>query len=156
MLKKLNVFVFTAILAANFSMINSAAFAAKAQPAVVYTDVAPLELVANPAGYVNKKVKINATFDKFSTIGLDYKPALKDSKKYISFLIRRPDVSNVIPLSEMKIVIQREKAEKLVDLESGDKIEISGSVFSSALNDPWVEVDNVKILSIKPKKTTTK
>ena len=53
----------------------------------------------------------------------------------------------------MKIVIQREKAEKLLDLESGDKIELTGSVFSSALNDPWVEVDSVKILSVKQKKT---
>lgn len=154
MLKKLNVFVFTALLVANFSMINAEVFASKAPNPVVYTDVAPLELVANPSNYLNKKVDINATFDKFSTMGLDYKPALRDSKKYIGFLIRRPDVSNVIPLSEMKIVISREKAEKLVDLESGDKIEFTGSVFSSALNDPWIEVDSVKILSIKPKKTT--
>ncbi|MEI7474760.1 MAG: hypothetical protein WCK67_08265 [bacterium] len=153
MLKKLNVFVFTALLTANISMVNAAAVAEKAVPASAYKEVAPLELVAKPADYLNKKIKINGTFDKFSTLGLDYKPAFRDSKKYISLLIRRPDVSNVIPLSEMKIVIQREKAEKLLDLESGDKIELTGSVFSSALNDPWVEVDSVKILSVKQKKT---
>ena len=44
------------------------------------------------------------------------------------------------------------KKEKLIDLESGDKIEIKGTVFSTALGDPWVDVDEVKILEPKPAK----
>ncbi|MCK7484454.1 MAG: hypothetical protein MZU97_02065 [Bacillus subtilis] len=100
---------------------------------------------------------MRATFERFSTLGLDYKPAFRDSKKYISFLIRRTDVTDhSIPLSELKLIIAREKAEKLIDLESGDKIEITGEVFSTALNDPWVEVESIKIISPKVKNVSDK
>lgn len=156
MFKKMNALVLTALLAANIAMTGTYAIAAQTDTNATYNEVSPIEVVESPSVYKNKKIKINATFDKFSTLGLDYKPAFKDSKKYISFLIRRPDVSNVIPLSEMKIFIDRDKAEKLVDLESGDKIEFVGTVFSTALNDPWVEVDSVKILSIKNKEKANK
>ena len=53
-----------------------------------YQCVKPLDVVANPDMYLNKKIKFRAAFDKFSTLGLDYKPALRDSQKYISFLIK--------------------------------------------------------------------
>jgi len=116
--------------------------------------VNPLEVVSSPQSFLNQKIEMTATFDKFSLLGLDYKPAFRDSKNYISFLIRRPDVQNNtdVPLSEMKLIIKRDKAEKLTDLESGDKIEITGKVFSTAMNDPWIDVDNIKILNAKPKK----
>ncbi len=69
-----------------------------------YVCVKPLDVVANPDMYLNKKIKFRAAFDKFSTLGLDYKPALRDSQKYISFLIKRDDVTDhTIPLSEMRI-----------------------------------------------------
>ncbi len=123
----------------------------------IYIQVAnPIDIVNNSSEYLYKKVRLNAVFDKFSTLGLDYKPAMRSSEDYISFLIRRPDVtgSNVIPLSEMKLIISRDKAEKLlIDVESGDKVEFTGLVFSNALNDPWIEVDNVKILNPKKKQT---
>ena len=83
-----------------------------------YITVAPLELVAAPSKYLNKNVKFKATFDKFSTLGLDYKPAYRDSQKYISFLIKRDDVTDhTIPLAEMKIFIKRSEAEKFIDLD---------------------------------------
>lgn len=124
---------------------------------IEYKTAAPLEIVAQPQSYLHKKVKMTATFNKFSTLGLDYTPAFKDSQKYISFLIKRDDsADHTIPLSEMKIIIQRDKAEKLMDLENGDKIEFSGEVFSTALNDPWIEVDNLKILTPKEKKVAQK
>jgi len=122
-----------------------------------YKQINALELVDKPQSYLNQKIKINATFDKFSTLGLDYKPAMREAKNYISFLIKRPDVtSNNIPLSELKLIIKREKAEKLIDLESGDKIEFTGNVFSNALNDPWVDVDNIKVLTSKTKTVSSK
>jgi hypothetical protein len=113
-----------------------------------------LEIVANPDKYLNKKVKIKAKFDKFSTLGLDYKPAYKSSEKYITFLIKRDDVINhTVPLSEMKNFIDRETAEKYIDLKSGDDIEYYGTVFSTALSDVWINVEKFTVLK-KQEKTT--
>ncbi len=126
----------------------------QASQAVNYQTVDPMELVANPKNYLNKNIEITALFDKFSTIGLDYPPVNKSSKDYISFMIKRPDVQSKdysIPYSEIKFIIKRDKAEKLIDLESGDKIKITGKVFSDALGDPWVDVDEVKVLEAKTK-----
>lgn len=125
----------------------------KAVKDIEYTNVPSLEVVARPNEYLNKDIKIIAIFNKFSTLGLDYKPAFRDSKEYISFLIKRDDVKkHTIPLSELKIFIKRKKAEKLIDLESGDKIEIKGKVFSTALGDTWMDATEVKILEAKKKK----
>lgn len=117
------------------------------QPAIIVT---PLDVVANPAEYLNKNIKMDATFDKFSTLGLDYKPALRKSEDYISFLIRRDDVlDHVMPLAEMKLFLKRKVAEKYIDLESGDKINIEGKVFSTAMSDPWIEVTKLTVISSK-------
>lgn len=119
------------------------------------TPVKAIDLVKSPQTYLNKNVKITAVFDKFVTIGLDYKPAFRDSKDYISFLIRKDEIQgHVIPLSELKILISRKVAEEqLSKIESGDKIEIEGKVFSTALGDPWVEACKVTVLCQKEKKT---
>jgi len=117
--------------------------------------VNPLDLVARPNFYLNKTVRIKAKFDKFSTLGLDYKPAMKSSEKYISFLIQRPDITDHnIPLSELKIFLDRTEAEKYIELNSGDTVEFTGKVFSTALGDPWLEVTNFKVLSTKAKTET--
>ena len=123
-----------------------------------YISTSSLEIVANPAKYLNKHVKVKATFDKFSSLGLDYKPAFRSSEKYISFLIKRDDVTtHTIPLSEMKIFLPRSEAEKYIDLEAGDLIEFNGFVFSTALGDPWIEVEKFTVLTTKPKdKNSTK
>ena len=39
-----------------------------------YVAVSSLNVVNNPSAYLNKKIKFRAAFDKFSTLGLDYKP----------------------------------------------------------------------------------
>lgn len=118
----------------------------------VYIETKSLDIVANPAKYLNKKVKIIAKFDKFSTLGLDYKPAFRSSDKYIGILIKRDDVTNhTVPLSEMKIFLPRDEAEKYVDLEAGDVIEINGVVFSDALGDAWVDVKKFAVISSKSK-----
>ena len=118
-----------------------------------YVSVSPLQIVQQPKFYLGKNVKFRAKFDKFSTIGLDYKPAFRSSEKFISLLIQRPDVAgNDIPLSELKIFVDRENAEKNIDLNSGDEIELSGYVFSIALGDPWMSVDDFKVLKTTPAK----
>ena len=126
------------------------------QPVVAYTSVNALDVVANPYSYLNKNIKIKAKFDKFSTLGLDYAPAMRSSEKYISFLIQRPDITNHnIPLSELKIFLDKDIAEKNIDLDAGDEVEFTGRVFSTALGDPWMDVDNFKVLTKKePKKDT--
>ncbi len=122
-----------------------------------YMQVQPLEMVKNPSFYLNKYVKIKGKFDKFSTLGLDYKPAMKSSEDYITFLIQRPDVTDHnIPLSELKIFLKRAEAEKHIDLNAGDEVEFTGKVFSTALGDVWVDVEQFKVLTAKPKETDKK
>ena len=119
-----------------------------------YIPVKSLDLVNNPNAYLHKRVRLSAKFDKFSSLGLDYKPAFRSSDKYITFLIRRDDCSNDVPLSELKNIMKREIAEKYIDLETDDVIEYSGLVFSNALGDVWLDVENFRIVSSKQKKDT--
>ena len=112
-----------------------------------------LDIVNNPAKYLNKRVLIQATFDKFSTLGLDYNKALRPSAKYIGILIQRDDIiDHNIPLSEMKLFMKKELAEKHIDLDTGDKIEITAREFSTALNDPWLDIENLTVLKKVAKK----
>ena len=115
---------------------------------VQYANVNVLELVANPSRYLYRNVRIRAKFDKFSTLGLDYPPVNRPHEKYISFLIQRPDITNHnIPLSELKIFLKKEVAEKNIDLDAGDEIEFTGKVFSIALGDPWMDVTDFKVVN---------
>ncbi len=115
-----------------------------------------LMIVANPEKFLNKTVKMQATFDKFSTLGLDYSKALRKSTDYIGILIQRDDViDHNIPLSEMKLFLTKTMAEKHIDLDTGDKIEITAKVFSTALNDPWLDITDLKVIS-KAKKDDEK
>ena len=71
-----------------------------------YLDTNSLAIVENPTLFLNKNVSFQATFDKFATLGLDYTPAMRESQKYISFLIKRDDVKDhTIPLSFLKVVL---------------------------------------------------
>ena len=129
--------------------------APKAQYDVI-VNATSLNIVANPNKYLNKTVKMQATFDKFSTLGLDYNKALRPSTKYIGILIQRDDVVNHnIPLSEMKLFLTKELAEKHIDLDTGDKIELTGTVFSTALGDPWIDVKSLNVIK-KVKKEENK
>ena len=112
--------------------------------------VKPLTVVNSPKTYLDKSIIMEAKFDKFSTLGLDYKPAFKSSEDYISFLIKRDDTSFNIPLSEMKLFIKRSTAEKFIDLKTNDEVEIRGVVFSDALGDAWVDVNELKITKKAP------
>ena len=125
---------------------------ANTQQATVSNYVNSLDVVAAPAKYLNKKVTIKGRFDKFSTLGLDYAPAMRSSEEYISFLIQRDDIrDHNIPLSELKIFIKRTEAEKYIDINAGDEIEFTGTVFSNALGDAWVDAETFKVINKKPK-----
>ena len=115
------------------------------------TEASPLQIVANPGRYLNKTVIMNAKFDKFTTLGLDYKKAMRDSQKYIGFLIQRDDIKDHnIPLSELKMFMTRSYAEKFIDLNTGDKIKIRGKVFSTALGDAWIDILDINIIEKAP------
>ncbi len=125
------------------------------QPAAVQLDtmnVRPLDVVNSPKLYLNKTITMNAKFDKFSTLGLDYKPAFKSSEDYISFLIKRDDTNYDIPLSEMKLFLKREEAEKFIELKTDDEISITGVMFSDALGDAWVDVKSLTVVKKAPEK----
>lgn len=119
-----------------------------AAPQAQYLTVNPLELVSNPYKFSKRNIQFKAKFDKFSTLGLDYPAALRPHEKYISILIQRPDITNHnIPLSELKIFLTKEVAEKNIDLSAGDEIQLKGKIFSTALGDPWMDVDDIKIIN---------
>lgn len=135
------------ILGFNYFSYNSSVAADVTKP------VSPIEVVNCPSKYLNKNITFDAEFVSFSALGLDYKPAFRESTKYIGVLINRSDsVNHVIPLSEMKIFLARDMAEKNIELEAGDKIRISGTVFSTALGDPWVDVKSFTVLTKKESK----
>ncbi len=109
--------------------------------------VKPIDVVNNPSKYMHKRISMTSRFSKFATLGLDYKPAFRSSDNYISFVFLRDDSANNIPLSELKMFIQRKTAEKLPDIKEGDKVKVVGTVFSNALGDAWVDIENFTVLS---------
>jgi hypothetical protein len=125
--------------------------AAPSAPPTLALAVTPIDLVRNPAQYLNKTVKFEGEFTGFTGLGLDYSKALRPAKDFVGLLVRRPDVRNhIIPLSELKMFYPRTKSEAITTLESGDQVSITGTVFSTALGEPWVEVSQ---LTITHKKT---
>lgn len=118
--------------------------------------IPPLVIVKSPKEFLNKTITMNAKFDKFSTLGLDYKSAFRSSEDYISFLIKRDDTTFDIPLSEMKLFIKRTAAEKFIELKTNDEIQIEGKVFSDALGDPWIEVTKLTLIKKAPDKDGVK
>ena len=118
-------------------------------------DVNALTLVSKPKTYMGKNVKFKSNFFAFSNLALNYKPAFRSQKKYISFLVYRPKTK--IPLSELKLAmkIPKEKDPRnkmLTTLQDGDTVEITGKVFSTALDEPWIDVLNLKKLASAKKK----
>lgn len=133
-------------------IIPAATKAIATAPAKAYEAVNPVIMVSNPKPYMNKNVKFKAKFDKYSTLGLDYKPAFRSSEKFITVLIQRNDVlTHNVPLSELKIFLDRKEAEKHIDLNSGDEIEIAGHVFSNALGDVWMDTEKFTVISTQAK-----
>lgn len=110
-------------------------------------------LLEKPFDYVSKKIKFRGKFSSFTTLALDYPPALRKSKDYISICIFRTD--SMIPLSELKLAYPVKDAKEnpvIRDLEEGDLLEIYGDVFSAALDEPWVDIAHIKKLESALKK----
>lgn len=121
-----------------------------------YAQISPLELLKKPEAYLNQQVEFVGVFNRFSDTGLDYKKAFRDSRDYVSLFILRPDVEpHLIPLSELKLFFPRKKSDDVTNLEGGDTIRIRGKVFSSSLDEPWVDITDIKILQ-KTKESTKK
>ena len=100
--------------------------------------------------YIGKNIKFNAKFFAFSSLALDYKPAMRPSKSYLSFLILRPEAH--VPYSEIKLAmpIPKEKDPEstvLTSLKDGDEVEVIGKVFATPMDEPWVDVLRLKKLS---------
>ena len=111
------------------------------------------QVVDKPHDYLNKNIKFSAAFANYTNVGLDYKPALKPAKSNLSFFVYRQ--GSHVPLSEMKLdmPIPKEKDPEntmLAQLKDGDTVEVIGHVFSTALDDPWVEVLRLKKTASAP------
>ena len=114
-------------------------------------------LLSNPQEYLGKKIKIRGKFSSFSTLALDYPPALRSSKEYISLCLFRND--SKIPLGELKLAFPVEEAKEdpiIRDLQEGDVLELYGQVFSTALEEPWVDILSLKKIASAPSKTKEK
>ncbi len=115
--------------------------------AVNYQTVNPVDLLKTPQTYLNQNIIFEGTFNRFTDTGLDYKKAFRDARDYVGMMIYRPDVKqHKIPLSELKMFFPRKKSEEVQDLETGDVIQVKGSIFNTALGEPWMEVTDVKVL----------
>ena len=114
-------------------------------------------LLEKPQDSLDKKIKFRGKFSSFTTLALDYKPAMRASKDYISICIFRTD--SKIPLSELKLAYPVKEAKEnqvIRELEEGDLLEIYGQVFSAALDEPWVDILEIKMIESAPKKTEDK
>ncbi len=127
---------------------------------VVLTNVSNVtidQLIEKPKEYLGKNVRFTGDFASFCTLALNYKPAYRPQKTHISFLVRKPD--SKVPMSELKLALpipketDKVKNKLLTSLKDGDKIEMTGKVFSTALEEPWVDVINLKRLSEAKKPT---
>jgi hypothetical protein len=135
---------------------------AAAKPEPVIPDVQSVttdQLVDKPHEYLNKNIRFTALFASFSNLALDYKPALRAAKNNVSFLVYR--ANSKIPYSEIKLAMPMPKETDpenhlLLSLKDGDELEVTGKVFATALDEPWVDVLRLKRLHAvaEDKKTT--
>lgn len=158
-MRKLQILALSILISATIGLCNSNAYAqapaAKSatvvnlpsMPQPYYKEVSALDVVNSPIKYLRQNIKIRGKFDKYATLGLDYPPAMRSHEKYISFMIQRPDITDHnIPLSELKIFIKKDLAEKNIDLDAGDEIVFTGKVFSTALGDPWMDAESLTVV----------
>jgi hypothetical protein len=127
---------------------------AKPVPEVVIENVitVPAEALTEHASeYLNKNVRFVANFQAYSSLALDYKPAMRPAKTYLSFLVFRNN--SKVPLSELKLAMPIPKeddkspqAKLLSELKEGDQLEVTGKVFACPLDEPWVDVLRIKRL----------
>ncbi|MDR3614486.1 MAG: hypothetical protein P4L53_13070 [Candidatus Obscuribacterales bacterium] len=105
------------------------------------------QLTEKPHDYLNKNVRFSAIFASFSTLPLDYKPAMRPAKSHVGLLVYRPN--SKIPYSEIKLAMPMPKEKEpenkvLMDLHDGDTVEIVGKEFATPLDEPWLDVLRLK------------
>jgi len=105
-----------------------------------------VDLVAEPNKFLGKKIVFEGEFYSFSTLALDYEPAMRSSKDFIGLVLARPDQTE-IPLVELKIAAALKTfKEKNINLEHGNKLAIRAKVFAVALGEPWVDVEEISLI----------
>lgn len=117
------------------------------------------QLVDKPQDFLNKNVKFTAKFFMYSSLALDYKPAMRSSRTNLSFLVLRPEAH--IPYAEIKLAMALPKEKDpetlvLASLKDGDQIEVIGKVFATPLDEPWIDVLRLKKLASDEKKDDKK
>lgn len=106
------------------------------------------DLLVSPKAYKGKRVKLMGDFYSYSSLPLDYPPAMREAKNYIGIVLARPDMKQV-PLVELKLAFKLETFKNIEDqlnLEQGDTIKISGRVYEVALGEPWVDVASIEVV----------
>jgi lysyl-tRNA synthetase class II len=71
---------------------------------------------------------------------------MRERKKYISLTLLRPKTQ--IPLGELKLAIKINDAQRheyLSKIAEGDTVKIKGKVFSAALGEPWVDINQIQV-----------
>ncbi len=135
---------------------------AASKPEAVIPDVQGVstdQLVDKPHEYLNKNIRFTANFASFTNLALDYKPAMRSAKTNVSFLVYR--ANSKIPYSEIKLAMPMPKEKDpenqlLLSLKDGDELEVTGKVFATALDEPWVDVLRLKRLhAVADDKKTT-
>lgn len=112
------------------------------------------DIVANPKAYKGKKVKFLGDFYSFSSLPLDYPPAMREAKNHIGIVLARPDHKQ-IPLVEMKLAVKLDifkNAGERLSLEQGDTLKLSGRVFEVALGEPWLDITSIEVVKKIAKK----
>ena len=119
---------------------------AKVSPVCLGEQVKLVDLVSEPSKFLGKKIVLEGEFYSFSTLALDYEPAMRSSKDFIGLVLARPDQTE-IPLVELKIAASLKSfKEKNINLEHGNKLAIKGKVYAVSLGEPWMDVEEISII----------
>lgn len=110
-------------------------------------DPTPLvDLVSEPAKYLGKKIVLEGEFYAFSTLALDYEPAMRNSKDFIGIVLARPDHEE-IPLVELKLAAPLKIfKDNSISLEHGHKVLVKGKVYAVALGEPWIDIEEFSVV----------
>ncbi len=148
-MKKLSVSLSLTVLTLLFSVLFAGAVTPTSSPAVKPIAISSTQLVKEPATYLKKSVEFTGTLAGFSGLGLDYPAVKRDVKDYVTLLVYRADVPSAyeIPLSELKIFVNRKLLKDFKRIGQGDTVKVTGTVISTALGDAWLEASKISVLN---------
>ncbi|XVJ50702.1 MAG: hypothetical protein HEQ32_00880 [Vampirovibrio sp.] len=110
--------------------------------------VSSTQLVKEPSTYLKKQVAFTGVIAGFSALGLNYPPIKHDVKDYVTLLLYRADVppQYEIPLSELKIFVNRRLLKNIKRIGQGDTVKVTGTIISTALGDAWLEASQLTVI----------